>query len=288
MDRIDINDFNTCLNLVKEFRDEFLHTNIDELANFSFWDVAGHEKYDGKYTGPDDPRFDGDRINIVYAIGYLLYHDSNLPNGLTLGDSMNYSGDTINTFRTLFGNRFKNDKQNGEEKVESLFHFSESEKKIKNEFFRTYQKFGNFYVLPNGSKAGDTLNKYRGIQDDYRDFFDIFLYQLDLCLKGRAADIDLDSIVKEPKLNSDFFKKYADIKQFCQQFYLADYLQIDYNHPKTLNEKKCYWYSFISLGITEEEYKKFAFGYITKATELINKRSKKIIEILKIKYPELR
>jgi len=283
-----INNFNTCLNLVKGFRDEFLHKNIDELANFSFWDIAGHETYDGKYKGPADSNYDGDRINIVYAIDYLLYHDSDLPNGFTLGDGMNYSGDTINTFRTLFGNRFNNDKQNGEEYVESLFHFSESEKKMKNEFFRTYQKFGNFYVLPNGSKAGETLNKYRGIQDDYRDFFDVFLNQLDLCLKGYAADINLDSIVKEPKLNKDFFNKYADIKQFCQQFYLTEYLQLDYKHPKTLNNKKCCWKTFYSLGITEDDYKNFAFGYIAKATELINNRSLRIVEILKTKYPELR
>lgn len=48
--------------------------------------------------------FDGDRTKIVYAIDYLLY--DNLPEfkipGYTLKSEYNYTGETINTFNTLF------------------------------------------------------------------------------------------------------------------------------------------------------------------------------------------
>ena len=61
--------------LIIQFRDEFLHGNINELKDFSFWKIAGNSKYDGTCTTWTLGKFDGDKTRIVYAIDYLLYVD---------------------------------------------------------------------------------------------------------------------------------------------------------------------------------------------------------------------
>ena len=226
--------------------------------------------------GPmDGYHFDGDRTKIVYAIDYLLYH--NKINKLSLGnasDGMNFSGDTINTFRTLFGNRFTGT----EEIVERNLNFDKKQIDAKNNFFRTYQRIGNFYILPNGKYSDTTINKYRGTYKEYKDFFDIFL---------RVLYTDKDKILtslKQTESNSEFFNKYSRKEQFCELFFLQDYENLDYNHPSTKNGSRCNYQYFSSLGISSEVYKEFAFNYIKMASDLINKRSEKIVRKLKNDY----
>lgn len=276
--KLNYNDYDEAKEIVKRFIEDHLHGNIDELANFSFWDIEGTE-YDGNQRG----KFDGDRTRIVYAIDYLLYKDSNFPNFYL---NKNYTGDTINSFRTLFGNR----ETNTEKDVENKFKFTDSEKQIKNEFFRTYQKLGNFYLLPTGkgTDGAQTINTYRGTERDYKDFFDVFLKNLNLCfLNCDGSDEKLHHLLKADA-NVTFFEKFSSIQKFCGIFYLDDYLGLDFNHPQTKNNVKCNYRGFESLGIKKDEYKKFAFGYVTKARELINKRSLRLVQELKEKYPELR
>ena len=90
------------ITIIRNFLKDYRLDSLDDLKTFSFWKIKDDKDYNG-YPG----EYDGDRTNIVYAIDYLLYKDS-IPN-LTLrgfpcsnGKEGNYSGETINTFNTLF------------------------------------------------------------------------------------------------------------------------------------------------------------------------------------------
>jgi hypothetical protein len=269
--------------LIKDFTDEYLHGNIDELANFSFWYIAGNPKYDGLSYGTLDSKYDGDRTNIVYAIDYLLYKER-IPN-LTLrgyvsnSETENFSGDTINTFNSLFGSiKYR-------ESVANTFNFTNSELHLRDEFYRTYQKIGNFYLLPCGNNK-NSINSFRG-KNAWRDYFDIFLKNLKKCL---SQDNTVENSDKNFQCLKDLLMKNENalyfgnknFDSFLHDFYLEDYADINYNHP---DEKNGIFYAHYVCprSIDVEKYKKFAFGYIAKATELINKRSLKLVEVLKTK-----
>ena len=101
--KLDYNDKDQALEILKRFKKKYLHNNIEELKDFSFWYILTDEEFNG--VSFDGNKFDGDRTRIVYAIDKLLYDEKKIPN-FTLGPKGNYTGYTINTFRTLFGNRF--------------------------------------------------------------------------------------------------------------------------------------------------------------------------------------
>lgn len=256
------------MELVQEFIKEYLHGNIDELKNFSFWDIEG-TKYDGNQKG----KFDGDNTKIVNAIYISLWkneiHKLSCDN---IGSGKDYRGDTINTFNTLFGSPIYRGY------VANQFNFLEYEKKYIFEFYRTYQKIGNFYILPNKFinlyRKNESINTYRG--KFFKDYFDTFLCELDKCFSTENnCNRDLYKLIKH---NDFFFSKIKDIDDFLSKFYMDDYK--DFN----LERHFSHW----DRNITTEQYKQFAFSYIQKATELINKRSEKLVEVLKEKYPELK
>lgn len=266
------------LKLLESFKNDYLHGNIEELANFSFWDIAGNPEYDGISFGEHDSKYDGDRTNIVYAIDYLLYNEK-IPN-LTLrgyGETENFSGDTINTFNTLFGSR------KYRESVENAFNFTTSERHLRDDFYRTYQKIGNFYLLPAGDKQ-NSINSFRG-KNAWRDYFDIFLKNLKQSLPPTNSYEKKDNNLQHLQvlLKNDKNKFFFDNKNFgsfISDFYLEDYSEIDYNHPEA--DKNFFFSHFTcSKRIDVTEYKKFAFGYIAKATELINNRSLRLVKELK-------
>ena len=168
------------LNFLIEFKNKYLHGNIDELADFSFWDIntnAG-EYFSGNGNVQPEEYFDGDRTKIVYTIQYLLLDGSGIPNFSHDATGRQYTGDTINTFNSLFGKTPELRK-----KIERKFGFSEREKELRNNFYRTYQCIGNFYILPAATvKSGnriESINTLRGT-NEWRDFFDLFLSNLDL------------------------------------------------------------------------------------------------------------
>ena len=145
---MDINNLNEARSLVIEFKDsEFLNGNIKNLENFSFWnffDIASDFKikesakiFVGNYDSPN--KFDGDRLPITYAIDKLLYADKGIKN-FEGNIGKIYTGDTINTFNTLFGNRFYYNEQtykieNRQQIVQERYNFSEELIKKRDMFF---------------------------------------------------------------------------------------------------------------------------------------------------------
>ena len=142
------------LEIFNNFTDKYLHGNIEELRTYDFSKVISKEYGNGKSYA------DGDCTKIAYAIYYLLWKDKQIPlftesNFEKLTNS--YSGDTINTFNTLFGKE-----DSARKKIQAIF--SEDEQKIVEDFKILYQTIGNFYVLPKNTIFYRTsLNKYRGL-----------------------------------------------------------------------------------------------------------------------------
>lgn len=281
---------NKALKLLEDFTKEYLHGNIDELTNFSFWDIAGNPKYDGTCTFKNIGKFDGDKTKIVYAIDYLLYAtkiQEKVKNFHLAGYSTeyewnsNFSGDTIHTFRTLLGNRFLS--KNGEIKVENFFDFDLPLKQKRNDFFFTYQKIGNFYLLPKEFRK--SINQLRGT-NNWKDYFDVFLKNLDDCLHGIITkDNYVLSHYLQFGINNDFFSKFKSADEFCSFFFMDDYLNLDFKHPNP--SVLCGFYKYSEKFVSKGQYKDFVSQYIAKATELIDRRSLKLVEVLKTKYPEL-
>ena len=142
------------MEIFNNFTDKYLHGNIEELRTYDFSKVISKEYGNGKSYA------DGDCTKIAYAIYYLLWKDKQIPlftesNFEKLTNS--YSGDTINTFNTLFGKE-----DSARKKIQAIF--SEDEQKIVEDFKILYQTIGNFYVLPKNTIFYRTsLNKYRGL-----------------------------------------------------------------------------------------------------------------------------
>ena len=281
---LDYNNFDDAKEIVLRFRDEYLHGNIEELANFSFWDIAGNPKYDGTCTLKSLGKFDGDKTKIVYAIDYLLYGEKikKLVKKFSLnafGDTSeykaNFSGDTINTFRTSLGNRFL--LKNGEIEIENFFDFTYDLKQKRNDFFFTYQKIGNFYILPKVYRK--SINQLRGT-NNWKDYFDVFLKNLDECLHDNISEEN--KVLKnylEFGINKEFFSRFESIDEFLDFFFMSDYKNLDFNHP---NKKVlCSFHGYSEKDVSKKLYKEFLLNYISKATELINKRSKILVDELK-------
>lgn len=263
------------LELVKDFIKDYLHNNIKELITFTFFNIINNKKYAGTQYNKSEKDFDGDRTAIVYAIDYLVWKDKGLP--CFSSDNFNkiensYSGDTINTFNTLFGSTSEKT-----ERIIAILNLTDKEIKMIDDFKKCYQTIGNFYMLPKNTVNRVSINSYRGIH--WNDYFDIFLNFLESGLEHNAsAEKDFMELLKA---NEFFFKAVPTIDIFFELFYLEDYKEFK------LNGKGIYFDHTMLTKENAKEYKTFAFDYINKTTVLINKRSIKIINALENKYPEL-
>ena len=272
-------------NLVLNFRDEFLHGNIEELKDFSFWTIAGTE-YDGTCTPRTLGKFDGDKTKIVYAIDYLLYADkiskyvkefSILGYPREVAWECNFSGDTINSFRTLLGNRFL--LKNTEREVIEFFGFNSDLKQKINDFFYIYQRIGNFYLLP--KLYHKSINQYRGT-NKWKDYFDVFLQELNKYFRNEACIDEILSSYLESGINKEFFSNFKNNEAaFYELFFLQEYKNLSYPHPN--QNWLCGWKGYSEKFVSKEEYIQFVSDYIDKATKLINERSVQIVEALEKK-----
>ena len=271
--------------LVSNFRDEFLHGNIEELKDFSFWTIAGHPEYDGTCTPRTLGKFDGDHTKIVYAIDYLLYADKieSLVHEFSIigypkeaSWECNFSGDTINSFRTLLGNRFL--LKNTETEVIEYFNFDSDLKQKINDFFYIYQRIGNFYLLP--KLYHKSINQYRGTK--WKDYFDFFIRELNKYFRNEAGIDEILSSYLEAGINKEFFSNFKnDEDAFYELFFLQDYKNLSYLHPN--QNWLCGWKGYSEKFVSQKEYKQFVSDYIYEATKLINERSVRIVEALEEK-----
>ena len=269
------------LGLLKCFIKEKLEDDIDNLKKYSFWGILEDKGYNRCFNGvsSNEKKFDGDRTKIVYAIDYLLY--DNLPE-FKINDTLeaeNYTGETINTFNTLFSRAPKR-----REKIKALF--GKDWKKIQDEdkgtdffaddFYHVYQRLGNFMLLPSKTIFyRQSINKYKGFCK--KDYFDLFFRELKELLSLNGERNNSSTLLRLLEKNNFYFTKDKTVDDFLKDFYLECY--------KDFNLGEEYFSSRDSL---KEQYKKFALNYVEKATEFINTRSEELVEVLKGKYPELK
>ena len=261
------------MDLFNKFLHEHLNDDIRNLEKFSFWDIKDSE-YDS--TTKNNGKFDGDHTLIAKAIYWILWKDKGLPEFGEFNFDLehnSYSGDTINTYNTLFGST-----EEINQRVLRVLCLNSDEKKELDRFYKLYQTIGNFYILPKNTINRESLNTYRSKR--WNDFFDIFLQVLDSGIN------DVESVEKSfgelLKIN-DFFFAFINhsINDFCNLFYLSDEEE-NYNY---INDFK-----LIGAGLhfshtmlcekNKETYKNFALDYIRKASKLIEKRSKVIVREL--------
>lgn len=240
---------------------------LDELVDYNFHEIYQNEDFiDFKNNKTYE---DGDCTKLAYAIDWIVWGKDlrrKIPN-YTEDDLFHenyFSGDTICTFNTLFGST--------DEIFTSVIkklgiENSEIMKKI-GLFKQKYQMIGNFSLLPNKSINGQTLNKFRGRYWGWKDYFDIFLLELDKALNDKCENMDFCEILKENKF---FFSEIESVKEYCDIFFLDDTFKlsgIHFNH-NMLNDRNI------------EDYKNFIIEYTTKSIDLIDLRSKRILTRLK-------
>ena len=271
---------------------DFIKDNLDTLFSLNFWCFSPRDNY---------LDIDGDNDALVIPIYWLLWGDklkeidnnynyNNFyysDNDEDLTTTNKYRGDTICTFNTIFSKaslRWFN-RQNFSRDIEKstipdyltiLHPFTGEELKEINDFRLLYQSIGNFYILPNREKER-TINFYRGNFNEWRDYFDLFLLNLDKELKGIGEEEMFHQIIKA----NDFFfgkGKIDSLDKFISFFSLEDF--------KNLNFEKHYYYNYCKDDMIQD-YHDFALSYIRTSTKCINKRTEKLKQILKDKLKQI-
>lgn len=196
-----------CCNFLKDFISEKLDGDIENFKQYNFLLLENDKKF-GRCS-EFGTGFDPDDTEIARAVYYLLFsnkvHDTDLDFSFSdIGTHKKYRGDTLNTFNTLFG-----------ENMERAVKYSNNDTafiKDVEQFKNKCYVLGNFTMLPNLYASGQTINLYRGNWNTYKDYFDVFLYELNRCYEDAP---DKDKTLSElMKANSFYFDIVNSIELF--------------------------------------------------------------------------
>lgn len=286
----------------KEFLTSFiaekLGGDINKLGTFSL-----HDLWQDKVYGCPGRKYDDDDTNLMRAIYLIVFPDAwPMMNKETLAN-YTYRGDTMNSFRTLFGNAGKSSPHEGLDRFNPPDGLGDRVVDFHENYCAT---IGNMMVLPNlvasvpvnhrickkdaetqqlewkdnWSWEPQTINMYRGIHWRWHDFMDLFLTDLrELLITGKCEDKYLHRFIDA---NKEAFEPYRGIdgwRSFIDLNLLQGYVNDDYS---IAHHSKGYFY-WKTWDMTREQYLQEADEYIRFADGLISERSKQIIEKLKTK-----
>ena len=183
-------------------------------------------------------------------------------------------GDTINSFRTLFGREIEDVGSAPDPIVgfKGLRRFGAEEElfKMAHEFWYTYHRIGNFLPLPNVKCGGKTMNTCRTA---WHDYFDQFLAALHDCLLGTPrANPMLMGLVDANAFFWDDYRGEAGWRRYVEKFMLEDYCDANLI-PKRLYKGLWHW----RRGVSRDDYVRACRDYIQTATELIDRRGKRMM-----------
>lgn len=276
---------------IEEFCNNFCFDelyDIEKINKFCDNEENRNKYIEFSYGSNSKDVWDCDDTHLARVILFLIHCDREgnkyaipkLNKFIDIGSGYRYKyrGDTLNTYSTLFGS-----KNQGYNK------FFEQNEKIE-KFRDKYVTIGNFILLPalsvqldENKRKWDSINTFRGINEHYRDFFDLFLY------KFLNKNKDYELWRKNPYDNeyiNEYFNVMDDKNEFISRNILECYLDNNkeitsnlFGHTNTENPY-CWW----DENIDKNEYRKFALGYIEKATEIINYRAGVISKILQEIY----
>ena len=253
--------------IVSSFVQEELSGDIVQLKNYCFADL--------KKTpwGKCNSGFDCDNTLLANAIYVLLWGGKgNFYPDLTLesvGTGRFYRGDTMNSFRSALGNLSKEENRLYWENI-----------CLRDEvciFFNKYHTIGNFTVLPNRAYEKNTFNMARGCK--FGDFFDVFLLEMEKVLNGVPNQCDV--LAQLVNANFEDFSNRT-LSDFAKALLWEDYMDTDCGKPVTIFKDHHTFRSKIRSS-EPEKYCNFAKDYISKATQIIDHRTDRILVLLQEK-----
>lgn len=241
---------------------------LNWLKTYNFYALAKEES--------KNKHVEEDFTELAKAIYFILWHKSedneySLPM-LTSWENMEdyYGGETINTFNTLFQSEFVG--------IQKFVPVTEENAKFYLNVIKfriNYLTIGNFMLLPKLLCNNSSLNTLKGFNSKYRDYADLFFY-----------DLFETTNLKDLKEVNDFYFKKIGSKEFCEKNFLEPYfgngkfkIVFGVNEEKTQYPNYPYFY-WNTRVIDKNEYKEFAKDYIAKANNIIEYRANKICEIL--------
>lgn len=245
-----IKTINDAIKYVKQFLNDY-SLDIDGLKDFSFKNLESDSEY-----GCPGRSFDYDDTNLARAIYFIIWNDLPEMDISEIGTGKKYRGDTLNTFNTMFSADLSRcDILSGGNK--ELCNKAEAFKDI-------CYSLGNFSVLPNICNQKTTINLYRGKWCVWKDFYDTFLRELNLCLpESINADEVLAGLVKA---NLFYFSQIDSISKFASTNFLTPYF------TDSGTAKELFKHDFYGWRADPKAYIDFSNFYIDKATEIINYR----------------
>jgi hypothetical protein len=270
---------------IMDFADKYLDGNIDLIASFPL----GRLWNDPQFGCPESRRYDNDDTELMRCIYVLIFSD--VWPGLSLNSlgQYEYRGETMNTYNTLFGQPpfpYKSESMTpGLDKFPCVP--SELRAKAADFRFNTYGRIGNMVVLPNRQldciSTESTINKYRGCHHVWHDFFDLFLNAFRIALVYNKYEYQRFQELIE--LNSDYlapFRSETGFNHLVSGLFFDDYIGTD-GEPKILSKGYFHWMK----DVAPEDYFSEASRYLDFASEVINNRSIKMAEAIKIKISQI-
>lgn len=259
------------IQLIKDFTSEYLSGDISKLATFDIKQLQGNKKF----GGCNGSGFDSDNTNIVRAILAVVFEDVWHDYDEDALTRKEYRGDTINTFNTMFGSQTGN----GDFQGFNIFYPKNELFDRVERFYHIYTTIGNFIPLPNRYVGRYTLNTFRGTYSKWRDYFDQFLYNLQIYLTtGTTENSTFNELMK---VNDDAFAEYKGKNGFatlCKKLFLDDYIDKDGRVRNFFSV--VYWWD---KSLTIQEYTHSVCNYLDYCEPLIINRSARIVEVLKEK-----
>ena len=283
-----------------------INEQIDEFChNFCFDDLYNYESINKLFLNVEDKKryielshgsnskdaLDCDDTHLARIVYFLIHRDEEnneyaLPNLIKFSDigsgyKYKYRGDTINTYSTLFGSKNQG--------YEIFFKLCNVEDERVANFRNKYVTMGNFILLPAttvqlnpDTRKWHSMNSYRGTNERYRDYFDLFISRL---MNNDCIDFKL---WKEQEELKDYFNFMNDKCKFIKANILENYFNME-THQAISNlfkhkDKEAPYYWYMDNKIDDIQYRQFALYYIDKATEIIRNRACKISNILKSLY----
>lgn len=277
-------DYKKSLQIVRDFVNEVLGGDIEKFKAFCFGDLA-------KYIGKVDPN-----MFLITQASYIILwgdiYDLNFEKmSEKRGNKYPFRGVTMNSFGSVIG---KEDDVNsfafrakffGADKNQQLW------EKI-NEFYKIYHYLGNFIVIANRGDINWTKGSYEGM----RDYFDWFLIAISKYQEKVMRGIDISGeFEKQLQMNPEYHPSFLKIEEWEKRFFLKHYFKSGKpillfktpleerlkttTAPENRNRKDIDYYG-------DEEYLELLEDYLDKSKEVIEYRTKEIVQFLKNKLSE--
>ncbi|MDO5671532.1 MAG: hypothetical protein Q4G30_01565 [Actinomycetaceae bacterium] len=274
--------------------------NWSRLSSYDFDQLNNPGDINHFFAGNPKGNVDPDNMRIVNAL-YLLLFGYHLWIERTgqLGTGKPFRGDTMNSANTVLG-FFNYPEGDFTKRLQLALGPAASQDfwHLVTDFYygpRSYHRIGNFLPIQNDLLAGmKTLNQARGYGGETKDFFDVFLSNVqvfatfrnssDLASEFAAAHDAKYGFPGSPAEFADYIENYC-LNSYCsgREFQIEPYPISGLDDPR--NTKKTvstFRGRQACKNGTEEEYVNLAKDYIVKATKHIDTRGEALTNRLQM------